>query len=419
MSALTYLYIALGGALGSVGRAWLALLATRITGPQFPWGTIAINVLGSFVIGFFGTLTASADGRFAVPPEARAFVMIGICGGFTTFSSFSLQTLELARDGRPMQALANIGLSVALCLAFVAIGHYGAAALNPGQVVEGAAHPQPDAAPAIVAVLDRPEAAPGLLAAAERLLAPWPGGRVHALAVRPRPPAPLLPGEDVPTRQRQEADAAQAAERIAALQAAFDTWARAARGRGCLADWTEVEGPPGRLLAERAARAVAAVLRRPDPHGDDLAHAALHAALFDARCPVLVLPGAIGPEPGFGRVVAVAWRDDPHAAAAVIAALPWLRRAQRVVAVCGSEGASVEPPRLPPALTGDDLRVQVGSVLADATSMGSALLQAAHDIGADMLVMGAYRHGELRERILGGVTRDILAGADMPVLLRH
>src|SRR4051794_22503283 len=167
MSALICLYIALGGALGSVGRAWLALLATRITGPQFPWGTIAINVIGSFIIGFFGTLTASTDGRFAVPPEARAFVMIGLCGGFTTFSSFSLQTLELARDGRMMQALANIGLSVALCLASVAIGHYGAAALNVGQVVEGAAHPQPDVAPAVIAVLDRPQAAPGILAAAQ------------------------------------------------------------------------------------------------------------------------------------------------------------------------------------------------------------------------------------------------------------
>src|SRR5690349_14201516 len=96
---LTYFWIALGGALGSVGRAWLALAVARITGPQFPWGTILINVIGSFVIGFFGALTA-AEGRFAVPADARAFVMVGICGGFTTFSSFSLQTLDLIRDGR-------------------------------------------------------------------------------------------------------------------------------------------------------------------------------------------------------------------------------------------------------------------------------------------------------------------------------
>lgn len=126
---MSYLWIGIGGALGSIARAWLALAVARLTGPQFPWGTILINVLGSFVIGFFGTLTVS-DGRFAVPANIRAFVMVGICGGFTTFSSFSLQTLELARDDRPVQALGNIGLSVVLCLLAVAAGHYGAAAVH-------------------------------------------------------------------------------------------------------------------------------------------------------------------------------------------------------------------------------------------------------------------------------------------------
>ena len=124
----TYVWIGVGGALGSIARAWLALVVARIMGPQFPWGTILINITGSFVIGFFGTLTASA-GPFAVPTDIRAFVMVGICGGYTTFSSFSLQSLELARDHRVGQALANIALSVVLSLFAVAAGHYGAAAL--------------------------------------------------------------------------------------------------------------------------------------------------------------------------------------------------------------------------------------------------------------------------------------------------
>ena len=89
-----YLWIGLGGALGGMGRAWLAVMVARITGPQFPWGTMLINITGSFVIGFFGTFRTSGS-RFAVPVDVRAFVMVGICGGFTTFSSFSLQTLEL------------------------------------------------------------------------------------------------------------------------------------------------------------------------------------------------------------------------------------------------------------------------------------------------------------------------------------
>jgi CrcB protein len=129
---MIYAWIAAGSALGGAGRYWLALAMVRLTGPEFPWGTILINILGSFVIGFFGTLTATG-GRVAVPPEARAFVMVGLCGGFTTFSSFSLQTLDLLRDGRTAQALGNIGLSVLLCLVAVAAGHYAAAALNLAQ----------------------------------------------------------------------------------------------------------------------------------------------------------------------------------------------------------------------------------------------------------------------------------------------
>ncbi|MCQ8239756.1 fluoride efflux transporter CrcB [Rhizosaccharibacter radicis] len=121
-----YLLVAAGGATGSVLRAWVGSTMLALTGPGFPWGTILINVVGSFVIGFFGMLTAS-DGRFAASSEWRTFVMVGLCGGFTTFSSFSLQTLELLRDGRPWQALGNVLLSVLLCVAAAALG-YGAAA---------------------------------------------------------------------------------------------------------------------------------------------------------------------------------------------------------------------------------------------------------------------------------------------------
>ena len=129
---MTYVWIGIGGALGSMARAWLALAVARVAGPQFPWGTILINILGSFVIGFFGTLTTN-DARFAAPADLRAFVMVGICGGFTTFSSFSLQTLELARDGRIAQAVGNIGLSVVCCLLAVATGYISADAINRGQ----------------------------------------------------------------------------------------------------------------------------------------------------------------------------------------------------------------------------------------------------------------------------------------------
>jgi protein CrcB len=127
----SYLLIGLGGALGSMARAWATIAVARVAGATFPWGTILINILGSLLIGFFGTLTDGFGGRFAASAETRAFVMVGVCGGFTTFSSFSLQTLELLRHGRIGPAVANIGMSVALCLAAVALGHYGAVALGP------------------------------------------------------------------------------------------------------------------------------------------------------------------------------------------------------------------------------------------------------------------------------------------------
>jgi len=127
------IWIALGGAIGSVARYWLALWALPLS-RNLPWGTIGINVAGSFLIGFFGTLTL-ANGRHPAPEWARLFVMVGICGGFTTFSSFSLQTLDLMRTGAFNRGLANVAISVLLCLASVAFGHGIAARLN-GQAFE-------------------------------------------------------------------------------------------------------------------------------------------------------------------------------------------------------------------------------------------------------------------------------------------
>jgi CrcB protein len=127
---ITYLWIALGGALGTVARATLAEAAARAFGDSFPWGILIINVVGSLVIGFFATLTG-VGGRYLVAPDARQFVMVGLCGGFTTFSSFSLQTLNLLLDGYVLRAGANIVGSVTFCLLAVWLGHLAASTLNP------------------------------------------------------------------------------------------------------------------------------------------------------------------------------------------------------------------------------------------------------------------------------------------------
>lgn len=130
MDFYRYALLALGGAIGTMARYGVSTLALPIS-KDLPWGTILINAVGSFVIGFFGTLTLS-HGRFPLSENARLFVMVGFCGGFTTFSSFSLQTLDLLRGGAIGRGLFNILISVAICLCAVAAGHTLASHFNSG-----------------------------------------------------------------------------------------------------------------------------------------------------------------------------------------------------------------------------------------------------------------------------------------------
>src|SRR5579859_560422 len=125
----TYFLIAFGGALGSVARFWFSGVVANTIGQTFPWGTLLVNISGSFIIGFFAALTGP-DGRWLVSAPGRQFFMIGVCGGYTTFSSFSLQTLDLMREGDWLKAGANSAASLVLCLLAVWLGHVLAMALN-------------------------------------------------------------------------------------------------------------------------------------------------------------------------------------------------------------------------------------------------------------------------------------------------
>ncbi|WP_341872559.1 fluoride efflux transporter CrcB [Allomesorhizobium alhagi] len=121
--------VSLGSVIGSVLRAIASMAALAYLGPDFPWGTLFVNVLGSFVIGFYATLTGPG-GRVFAGTRQRQFVMAGICGGFTTFSMFSLETFLLVQVGNLPAAGLNIGASIVTWLAAVWLGHILASRLN-------------------------------------------------------------------------------------------------------------------------------------------------------------------------------------------------------------------------------------------------------------------------------------------------
>lgn len=125
-----YILVGLGSAAGGVTRYWASgIIANRI-GHSFPWDTLLVNVSGSLIIGFLAALSAP-EGQWLVAPYARSLFMIGFCGGFTTFSSFSLQTLSLLQEREWLYAFGNAVLSVILCLVSVWLGYALAELMNP------------------------------------------------------------------------------------------------------------------------------------------------------------------------------------------------------------------------------------------------------------------------------------------------
>jgi fluoride exporter len=126
-AAILYACVAIGGMLGSVARYLVSLLIPSLYG--FPLATLFVNITGSFVIGFYSTLSGP-DGRWFASTRQRQFVMTGICGGYTTFSAFSLETFRLLQGGMTVVAFLNIAVSVVTWLVAVWLGHLLASRLN-------------------------------------------------------------------------------------------------------------------------------------------------------------------------------------------------------------------------------------------------------------------------------------------------
>lgn len=258
----------------------------------------------------------------------------------------------------------------------------------------------------ILAVPMHPGSAPALLKAASRAAALLGRAHIRVLAIRLPPIAAIQPGEELLTQTREAELRAHEATRLAAIRTAYDTWPQAD-----VAEWCETESLPEAAIAHQGCRADLLLLDRPQAH-DPWGQQALRAALFVTQRPVLVLPP--DPPAGFGRRVAIAWHDDPRCTAAVLAALPILAAAEAVAVLVGNGLAA-----LPPLFAEHGIAATLHSVSHDHAALGPALLAAAAAQGADLLVAGAFWHTPLREALLGGVSRDLLHQARIPLLLRH
>lgn len=273
----------------------------------------------------------------------------------------------------------------------------------------------------VLVVLQHPEAAAGLLHAAERLATLTSRAGVIALAIRTPPGLVRLRGSagSVPIvpMEMLEAVAVQERKRVDLLKQAFDDWTAELRDTPLPTLWSDIEGDPGAAVAERGRRADYVVVARPAAGDDWTLRQAFQAALFRTERPVLVVPPG-APAAGFGRRVAIAWRDDWQATKAVLPALRCLAKAERVFLLTGVREDRGRP-AMPEILTEHGVAAEMIVLPVGSGEFGETLLSEVHELGADLLVMGAYAHSPLRELVFGGVTRFMLGHADLPILMRH
>jgi nucleotide-binding universal stress UspA family protein len=204
------------------------------------------------------------------------------------------------------------------------------------------------------------------------------------------------------------------AQRAAALRRIFDAWAN--KHEENAPRWIDEEGDTEALVKTWGERADYIVAGRPDAQANPAEHDALHAALFATERPVLMMPPQAQGE--FGKTIAVAWREDKFTLHAVLAALRCFREVDQVHVLMGRRAGQTQP-KIPDVLAEHGVAVTEHELPIGHAVFGAQLLAKAHDLNADLLVMGAFVHSTWHNLLFGGVTKYMLAHADIPVLMRH
>jgi nucleotide-binding universal stress UspA family protein len=242
--------------------------------------------------------------------------------------------------------------------------------------------------------------------------------RINVVAIRTPPMDILAASEGLVTMPDDAPDRAAEESRIKALHDAFQAWASGDNAGNLAAEWILLEGWPDQVVDDWGERADLIVLQRPGTPASDPERRAVHAALFDTGRPVLVVPQGTATEP-FGQRVVVAWRDDARTLNAVLGALRWLGGAAEIHVIAGTKRWEA-PPALPEIFTEHGVTAKLHVMpMSGQKAFGEALLARSRELAADLLVLGAFAHPMLFGPMLGGVTKHMLANADMPVLMRY
>lgn len=267
----------------------------------------------------------------------------------------------------------------------------------------------------ILAILTKVETAPSILAAAERLNVLLDGAKIEALVMRVPPISTILPTEEILTKEQEQHIRQHEAERSEAIRHVFEKW-KERHGGVNEPRWIDEEGLIEALVKKWGEKADYIVVGQPLAHGHRAEYEALHSALFASERPVLMMPTQANTD--FGQVVGLAWRDDKYSLHAVMEALHCIQKSASVHVMMGYREGS-HPPQIPEVLAEHGVAVTEHDLLIGKDPFGAQLLAKAHEVKADLLVMGAFVHSAWRNMLFGGVTKYMLDHADLPILMRH